>query len=94
MARSRLAAENIRVGFFIQLGYLGEQLDDLLATRALIETTQPDDIGVSVVLSVAGHEVLRDRQGAVAEQVALAGEQRPRNDVRGHVHLRLLSRGS
>ena len=54
MARSRLAAANIRVGFFIQLGYLGEQLDDLLATRALIENTQPDDIGVSVSYPLPG----------------------------------------
>lgn len=53
-ARRRLAAENVRVGFFIQLGYLGEELDDLLATRALIEDLQPDDIGVSVSYPLPG----------------------------------------
>ena len=37
-ARARLKAAGIRVGFFIQLGYLGEQLDDILATRELIDT--------------------------------------------------------
>ena len=36
-ARVRLKRENIRVGFFIQIGYLGEQLDDILATRDLID---------------------------------------------------------
>ena len=53
-ARARLRAENIRVGFFIQLGYLDEQLDDILATRELIESTQPDDIGVSVSYPLPG----------------------------------------
>jgi len=53
-ARRRLKVEGVRAGFFIQLGYLGEQLDDLLATRALIETLQPDDIGVSVAYPLPG----------------------------------------
>ncbi|HEY2622231.1 MAG TPA: radical SAM protein, partial [Dyella sp.] len=44
-ARARLGAQGIRVGFFIQLGYLGEQLADLLATRELIAQAAPDDIG-------------------------------------------------
>lgn len=54
LARARLADANIRVGFFIQLGYLGEQLQDILATRALIENTRPDDIGVSVSYPLPG----------------------------------------
>jgi len=54
LARERLAAQNIRVGFFIQLGYLDEQLGDLLATRQLIETCRPDDIGVSVSYPLPG----------------------------------------
>ncbi|HEY0938960.1 MAG TPA: radical SAM protein [Steroidobacter sp.] len=54
LARKRLAATNIRVGFFIQLGYLGEELEDILATRALIENTRPDDIGVSVSYPLPG----------------------------------------
>jgi len=53
-ARARLAAENIRVGFFIQLGYLDEQLEDILATRALLEDSRPDDIGVSVAYPLPG----------------------------------------
>jgi anaerobic magnesium-protoporphyrin IX monomethyl ester cyclase len=54
IARQRLRAANIRVGFFIQLGYLGEELDDLLATRALVEQARPDDIGVSVSYPLPG----------------------------------------
>jgi anaerobic magnesium-protoporphyrin IX monomethyl ester cyclase len=53
-ARARLKAEDIRVGFFIQIGYLGEQLDDILATRDLIELACPDDVGVSVSYPLPG----------------------------------------
>ncbi len=53
-ARERLGSHRIRVGFFIQLGYLNEQLADLLATRALVEAAAPDDIGVSVSYPLPG----------------------------------------
>jgi anaerobic magnesium-protoporphyrin IX monomethyl ester cyclase len=53
-ARARLKAVGVRVGFFIQLGYLDEQMEDILATRTLIETAQPDDIGVSVAYPLPG----------------------------------------
>ncbi|MCD0278162.1 B12-binding domain-containing radical SAM protein [Xanthomonas melonis] len=53
-ARQRLAAHGIRVGFFIQLGYLGEELDDILATRALVTQADPDIIGVSVSYPLPG----------------------------------------
>jgi anaerobic magnesium-protoporphyrin IX monomethyl ester cyclase len=53
-ARRSLGAEGIRVGFFLMLGYLGEELDDILATRALVESTRPDDIGVSVAYPLPG----------------------------------------
>ena len=53
-ARARLGAAGIRVGFFIQLGYLGEELHDILATRELIEAARPDDVGVSVSYPLPG----------------------------------------
>ncbi|GGA03000.1 B12-binding domain-containing radical SAM protein [Dyella caseinilytica] len=53
-ARQRLGRHDIRVGFFIQLGYLGEQLADLLATRELVVLAAPDDIGVSVSYPLPG----------------------------------------
>jgi anaerobic magnesium-protoporphyrin IX monomethyl ester cyclase len=53
-ARRQLGAEGIRVGFFLLLGYLGEELDDILATRRLLERTRPDDIGVSVAYPLPG----------------------------------------
>ena len=63
-ARERLRAAGIRVGFFIQLGYLGEELEDVLATRRLIEATRPDDVGVSVSYPLPGtpfHDLVKER---------------------------------
>jgi anaerobic magnesium-protoporphyrin IX monomethyl ester cyclase len=54
VARARLKAVGIRVGFFIQLGYLDEQLSDILATRELLESALPDDVGVSVSYPLPG----------------------------------------
>jgi anaerobic magnesium-protoporphyrin IX monomethyl ester cyclase len=53
-ARARLKAHGIRVGFFIQLGYLDEQLNDILATRELLAAARPDDVGVSVSYPLPG----------------------------------------
>jgi anaerobic magnesium-protoporphyrin IX monomethyl ester cyclase len=53
-ARARLKTAGIRVGFFIQLGYIDEQLEDILATRDLLATAQPDEIGVSVSYPLPG----------------------------------------
>jgi anaerobic magnesium-protoporphyrin IX monomethyl ester cyclase len=54
VARERLKSAGIRVGFFIQLGYLDEQLADILATRDLLASARPDDIGVSVSYPLPG----------------------------------------
>lgn len=54
VARTRLKTQDIRVGFFIQIGYLDEQLEDILATRELIDNAKPDDIGVSVSYPLPG----------------------------------------
>jgi anaerobic magnesium-protoporphyrin IX monomethyl ester cyclase len=65
-ARSRLKAVGIRVGFFIQLGYLGEELADVLATRELLAAARPDDVGVSVSYPLPGtrfHELVKAQLG-------------------------------
>jgi anaerobic magnesium-protoporphyrin IX monomethyl ester cyclase len=54
LARTRLRQVGIRVGFFIQLGYLGEELEDILSTRELVERARPDDVGVSVSYPLPG----------------------------------------
>jgi anaerobic magnesium-protoporphyrin IX monomethyl ester cyclase len=53
-ARKRLKAAAIRVGFFIQLGYIDEFLEDILATRDLLSSARPDEIGVSVSYPLPG----------------------------------------
>ena len=53
-ARRALGSVGIRVGFFLMLGYVGEELDDILATRELLDRTRPDDIGVSVAYPLPG----------------------------------------
>ncbi len=65
-ARARLGAAGIRVGFFIQLGYLGEELTDIVATRELIERARPDDVGVSVAYPLPGtkfHDLVSGQLG-------------------------------
>jgi radical SAM superfamily enzyme YgiQ (UPF0313 family) len=46
-AREHLRREGIRTGYFLQLGYPGEQWKDIQKTIALVRETRPDDIGVS-----------------------------------------------
>src|SRR5690606_19905641 len=56
----------IKVGFFIQLGYLQEELSDILATRGLLEAARPDDVGVSVAYPLPGtkfHELVKEQLG-------------------------------
>lgn len=53
-ARERLRAVGVRVGFFIQLGYLGEGLPELLQTVDLVRRARPDAIGVSVSYPLPG----------------------------------------
>jgi anaerobic magnesium-protoporphyrin IX monomethyl ester cyclase len=67
-ARMRLGRQGIRVGFFIQLGYLGEQLEDLLATRELITQAAPDDIGVSVSYPLPGTKFYEQVKAQLGEK--------------------------
>jgi anaerobic magnesium-protoporphyrin IX monomethyl ester cyclase len=46
-ARDHLKREGIRTCYFLQLGYPGEQWNDIQKTIALVRETRPDDIGVS-----------------------------------------------
>ena len=65
-ARKLLGAAEIRVGFFLQLGYLGEKLDDILATRRLVREARPDDVGVSVSYPLPGtkfYEMVKQQLG-------------------------------
>lgn len=49
-----LRRHGIRAGFFLQLGYPGEQLEQVQATVELVRRLQPDAIGVSVSYPLPG----------------------------------------
>lgn len=53
-AARALKTVGIRVGFFLQFGYPGEQWEDIEATLALVREEAPDDIGVSVSYPLPG----------------------------------------
>ena len=50
----RLHGAGIKVGFFLQFGYPGENIDDIRATRRLVLDALPDDIGISVSYPLPG----------------------------------------
>jgi anaerobic magnesium-protoporphyrin IX monomethyl ester cyclase len=66
LARRRLGDAGIRACFFIQFGYPGEQLDDVMATVQLVRDLLPDDIGISVSYPLPGtrfHEMVKAQLG-------------------------------
>src|SRR5260221_11843992 len=50
----RLHAAGIRVGFFLQFGYLGETRADIEKTIQMVRDLMPDDIGISVSYPLPG----------------------------------------
>ncbi len=63
-ATRTLKAQGVRAAWFIQLGYLGEDRDDLQRTRELILEERPDEIGVSVSYPLPGtpfYEAVREQ---------------------------------
>jgi len=66
-ATRTLRAHGIRIGWFTQLGYLGEEWEDILRTRDLIREERPDEIGVSVSYPLPGtrfYDMVREQIGA------------------------------
>lgn len=65
-AVARLRDAGIRVGFFLQLGYPGEQREDVQKTLEMIRTLRPDEIGISVAYPLPGtpfHERVKGQLG-------------------------------
>ena len=66
-ATRALKAHGVRACWFLQLGYPGEQWDDVVATRDLVRGERPDDVGVSVAYPLPGtkfHAAVRGQLGA------------------------------
>ncbi len=53
-ATSLLHRHGIRVGFFLQYGYPGEEREDIEKTLGLVRESDPDEIGVSVSYPLPG----------------------------------------
>jgi anaerobic magnesium-protoporphyrin IX monomethyl ester cyclase len=53
-AARKLREAGIRVGFFLQFGYPGEEFSDIEATLRMVRDFRPDDIGVSVSYPLPG----------------------------------------
>ncbi|HEX9979935.1 MAG TPA: radical SAM protein [Flavobacterium sp.] len=49
-----LKAKGIRVAFFLQFGYIGENQDDIFKTINMVKELMPDNIGVSVSYPLPG----------------------------------------
>ena len=49
-----LREAGIRVGFFLQFGYPGEEASDIQATWEMVEKARPDQIGISVSYPLPG----------------------------------------
>lgn len=53
-ATKLLKSKDIRVGYFLQFGYLNENLEDIKSTVRMLLKYMPDDIGVSVSYPLPG----------------------------------------
>lgn len=61
-ATTLLKKHHISVALFLQLGYIGETVDDIKATIKMVEDLLPDDIGISVSYPLPGtkfHETVK-----------------------------------
>lgn len=54
IATSLLKAKKVKVGFFIQYGYLGEEMEDIQATLEMVRKLLPDSLGISVSYPLPG----------------------------------------
>lgn len=65
-ASRRLHEAGVRVGFFLQFGYPGEEREDIEWTLQMVRDCRPDDIGMSVSYPLPGtrfHDSVRDQLG-------------------------------
>ncbi len=83
-ATHRLQDAGIRVGWFIQLGYPGEEWPDILKTRDLIREARPDDIGVSVSYPLPGTKFFEN----------VKNELGPKTNWRDSAELAMMFRGT
>jgi anaerobic magnesium-protoporphyrin IX monomethyl ester cyclase len=67
-AARRLREAGIRCCFFLQFGYPGEGPDEIEATRRLVRSCRPDDIGISVSYPLPGTRFYERVRAELGEQ--------------------------
>lgn len=67
-ATERLHRAGIRIGFFLQFGYPGEELDDIEATWRMMRRCEPDEIGISVSYPLPGTSFYRRVQDQLGDK--------------------------
>lgn len=67
-ATKLLKKKGVRVGFFLQFGYLGETKEDITKTLKMVDDLLPDDIGVSVSYPLPGTGFYEKVKGNLKEK--------------------------
>jgi anaerobic magnesium-protoporphyrin IX monomethyl ester cyclase len=68
LATKLLQAHGIRVGHFLQFGYLGETKEDIDATLKMVLSSMPDEIGISVSYPLPGTKFYEKVKGSLKEK--------------------------
>lgn len=63
-----LKSQNVRVGFFLQFGYIDETWEDIRKTLDMVKELLPDDIGVSVSYPLPGTKFFEKVKDQLAEK--------------------------
>ena len=63
-----LKAKGVRVGFFLQFGYIGETKEDIDKTIQMVKDLVPDDIGISVSYPLPGTKFYEKVKVQLAEK--------------------------
>ena len=84
----------IRVGYFLQFGYPGEEWEDILQTFRMVRDCMPDDIGISVSYPLPGTPFYQRVVSQLGPQKNWQDSRDMAMLFRGRFRARLLSRAS
>jgi anaerobic magnesium-protoporphyrin IX monomethyl ester cyclase len=93
-ASDMLRRNNIRVAFFLQLGYLGETREDIESTLKMLLDIMPDEVGISVSYPLPGtkfydkvKDQLSEKQNWTnSDDLAMMFKSTFNNDYYRHLH--------
>lgn len=67
-ATGLLREKGLQIGFFLQFGYLGENLQDIEATIQMVLELMPDELGISVSYPLPGTKFYEEVKGQLSEK--------------------------